>query len=560
MVIAAVTRTRHPLILEKQVNILGVYGGTTLGQHDPSAVIVRDGKLIAACEEERFIRVKSPLGCLPINSIRACLREAGLDISDVDLVAHPGETYLDMPERLRLFLNHYFRYAPPVRMINHQLAHIASAYFCSGFEQAMCLSYDAYGDRISAALATGSQELGVKVFEVRQRENSLGMFYSTMTSYLGFLVSEDEYKVMGLAPYGREEVDLSPFVDVSDDGYCVNPEYLRTDYAECTMYEPLYDQRLVDLLGAARCPGEPITERHKNIAFATQKALERCAVSLVTYLYEKTGLDSLCMAGGVSLNCSANGVLSKLPFVRRLFVQPAASDRGLALGCALKVAHDSGAILNYPLESVSLGPTYSEYRIRHDLTLTGADFVQLDDPAGEAAKMVAAGKIIGWFQGRSEFGPRALGNRSILADPRHAQMKDVINARVKFREEFRPFAPSVLEEFASELFEMDGLSPFMTVAKQVRAAWRDRLRAITHVNGTARVQTVSRKTLPLYHRLISEFFLLTGVPAVLNTSFNIRGQPIVETPLDALATFAATGLDALFIGPFLVLKGNSASP
>ena len=539
------------------MNILGVYGGTTLGQHDPSASIIRDGKLIAVCEEERFIRVKSPHGCLPISSIKACLQEADLNIEDIDLLVHPGETYHDVPERMKLYFNHYFGYAPPIKMINHQLAHIASAFFCSGFERAMCLSYDGYGDRISAALAIADTEKGIRLFETRELDNSLGIFYSTMTSYLGFLVSEDEYKVMGLAPYGQDEVDLSPFLQTAANGYRVNMDYIRRDFASCTMFEPLYSQKLVDLLGPPRRPNQPISERHKNIAYAAQKKLEQCIVSLINHLRKSSQLDSLCISGGVGLNCSANHVIKQIPFVQQLFVQPAASDRGLSLGCALQGAYENNITINNRLETVSMGPTYTNQQIRQALKLSCTAYKEITDPAKKAAELLEKGKVIGWFQGRSEFGPRALGNRSILADPRTSNMKDRINAKVKFREEFRPFAPSVLEEFASELFEMDAPSPFMTVAFPVRTNWQNNLQAVTHINRTARVQTVNQKALPLYHSLISEFYALTGVPCVLNTSFNIQKQPIVETPLDAIATFSATGLDALFMDNFMITKSEA---
>ena len=536
------------------MNILGIYGGVTLGQHDPAAALICEGSLAAVCEEERQIRVKSPLGCLPVKSIGACLQEAGLTMSDIDLIVHPGETYEDMPDRINQYLRHYFGHCPPIRMIHHHVAHIASAFFCSGFDEAMCLSYDGYGDRVSAALAIGNRSCGIRMLETRERENSLGVFYSTMTSYLGFQVSEDEYKIMGLAAYGEDETDLSSFIRPTADGYKVSTTLFRPDYLTCSDFEPLYSNALVEALGPGRRPEEPITRRHIGVAFAAQKSLERCAASLVTYLNSKCALDSLCIAGGVGLNCSANWVLSQLPFVRRLFVQPAASDRGLALGCALQGAFENGVQLNGKLEHVFLGPTYREDDISRALELTGCRFSELTDPPAEAAKLLAEGRIIGWYQGRAEFGPRALGNRSILADPRDVRMKDEINARVKFREEFRPFAPSALEERSKELFEMDGPSPFMTVAFPVRESWRDRLPAVTHVNGTARVQTVSKTTGASYHRLISEFDKLTGVPAVLNTSFNVRGQPIVENPLDAISTFAGTGLDALIMGPFIVFK------
>jgi len=539
------------------MNILGMYGGVHLGQHDPAAALICDGKLVAVCEEERFVRIKSPRGYLPINSIQACLREGGLQMTEIDLIAHPGDTYQDMPERIKLYLKHYFGHAPPIRMVNHQVAHMASAFYCSGFEQAMCLSYDAYGDRVSAALARGGLSSGIEVLETRERHNSLGVFYAAMTSFLGFQVSEDEYKVMGLAAFGREGVDLSPFIRPADDGYWIDSSYLRPDFLDCTMFEPLYSEPLIDLLGPPRRSEEPITQRHKDIAFAAQRSLEQSATALIEYLYTRTGLDCLCVAGGVGLNCSANLVIRRLPFVRQLFVQPAASDRGLALGCALQEAHERGALSGNSLDNVFKGPTYKADRIRDCLDLTGLNYVEVHDPELKAAQMLAEGKIIGWYRGRSEFGPRALGNRSILADPRNARMKDEINTRVKFREEFRPFAPSVLEERASELFDMNEPSPYMTVAYPVGVSWRSRLQAVVHVNHTARVQTVSASVSPGYHKLILEFCRLTGVPAVLNTSFNVRGQPIVETPLDAISTFAATGLDILFMENFMLTKGRA---
>jgi carbamoyltransferase len=531
--------------------ILGVHSGFSLGQHDPAAALVVDGRLVGACEEERFVRVKSPRGRLPIESIRACLQLAGITIRDVDLIVHPGECFGDMAGRLKLYLNHYFGYAPPVLMIGHHLAHLASAFYASGFDASMCLSYDAWGDRDSAALAAGGPG-GLEILETIGHQNSLGIFYATMTSFLGFHVGEDEYKVMGLAPFGAEGVDLSAFARPTSDGYTVDRTFIRHKGAS-TDYEPLYTQKLEDLLGPARQPGEPISAHHRNVAFAAQQMLEACALSLVGRLHALTGLSDLCVAGGVGLNCSANRTLLALPFVRRIFVQPAASDRGLALGCALHGARLQGEPVG-PLEHAFLGVGYPDEAIRQALDLTGMPFVALDDPAATAARLLADQKIIGWFQGRSEYGPRALGNRSILADPRDRATKDAVNKKVKFREEFRPFAPSVLEEQAGKLFEMEASSPYMTVAVGVREPWRERLGAVTHVNGTARVQTVHRETSPLFHRLIQEFQRRTDTPAVLNTSFNIRGQPIVETPLDALATFASTGLDALILGNYLLTK------
>lgn len=539
------------------MNILGLHGGFSLNQHDPAAALIIDGELIACVEEERLYRIKTPRGFLPIEGIKAVLKQADLTINDIDLVSHPGETYDDAPKRIQKYLVHHFGYAPPVRMINHQTAHLASAFFHSGFEKAMCLSYDAIGDRISAALATGSREDGINVLETRGLEASIGMFYATMTSFLGFQPGEDEYKVMGLAAYGQPKYDLSPFLTAASDGPCLNLDYLHNEISSLSVFEPFYGEKLCELAGPPRLKDAPVTERHRNIAASTQRAMEEAAIALITHLHGLTGESKLCLAGGVALNCSANNRLRKLPFLGDLFVQPAASDRGLAFGCALMAAFDENEDLK-PIRHVFYGPSRSEDEMKAAFAVTGIDAVEVADPAVTAAEMIADGNIVGWFQGRSEFGPRALGHRSILANPTLPKMRDEINARVKFREEFRPFAPSVIEERADEIFHMPGPLPYMTVAVDVRDGWGERLPSITHVNGTARVQTVNAHVDALYHRLIEATGDRTGVPVVLNTSFNIKGQPIVERPIEALSTLFGTGMDAMVMGPFLIRKTTKA--
>jgi len=536
--------------------ILGLHGGITQLQHDPSATLLVDGRIVAACEEERFVRFKSALGHLPIRSINACLKIAGIDIRQVDHIAHIGVSYPDMADRIRQYLEYYFGYAPPIRLVHHQYAHLASAFFCSDFERAMCISCDGWGDEKSGAIAIGS-DAGLEILDTFDKDQSLGQVYASITSFLGFSVNEDEYKVMGLAPYGSAGIDLSPIARPVPGGYAADSRFWTRALPAQSRYEPWYGDAMLDLLGAPRRHGESLTARHRDIAHAVQKTFESCLTSVVEDLHRRTGLDSLCLAGGCALNCSANLTLAQLPFIRHQFVQPAASDRGISLGAALLVAWELGERVARGLEHVYLGPMYDDDAILKTLRLTGVDFDEPADPIALAADLLAEGRIVGWFQGRSEFGPRALGNRSILANPGVPDMKDRINARVKFREEFRPFAPSVLAERADDLFDCpieDGASPFMTMGQPVRADWRPRLPAVTHVNGTGRVQAVSRATNPRYHALIEAFDRRTGIPAVLNTSFNVRGEPIVETPLNALATFTASGLDALFIGPFMIRK------
>lgn len=534
------------------MNILGIHGGVTINQHDPGAAIIVDGKLVAAIEEERLCRVKSPHGYLPILSIKECLKQARLSIKDIDLVVHPGESYEDMPARIETYFTHYYGHMPKLKMINHHLAHMASGFFFSDFKDSMIVSYDGVGDRLSTVTGAGTSS-GIEVLESWTGEQSLGLFFSLITSFLGFQVTEDEYKIMGLAPYGRPGVNLAPLIKIREDGFQIDGTFFERNPPHKSNFEPYYNKKASDLLGQPRRPSDPITQHHKDIAYAAQKALEESAKLIVTSLHKRTGFTNLCIAGGVGLNCSTNYVLSTLPCVKQIFVQPAASDRGLALGCAAygAFAHDR---LERGLPDVYLGPQYSDVEIEDMLKLSGAKYKRSQNLCDEISDDLIEGKIVGWWQGRSEFGPRALGNRSILADPRSPTMKDKINARIKFREEFRPFAPAVLEERAQEIFEMQSPSPFMTIAYPVKEPWRKKIPAVTHVNNTARVQTVSRTTNPLFYDLIQTFGNKSGVPILLNTSFNVRGQPIVETPLDALGTFMASGMDAVVIGEFIIRK------
>ena len=538
--------------------VLGIHSGVTINQHDPNAVLIKDGHVIAACEEERFLRIKGARGHLCLNSITKCLQLGNISIHDVDLVAHPGRTYADMPSRIEAYMRHHFGFSPPILMIEHQLAHISGAYHSSGFVNAIGLSYDGYGDRLSGALAN-CEKGQIDIIETLPHDNSLGTFYAAMTSFLGFTPEEDEYKVMGLAAFGEEGVNLSDLIKIRNAEFQVNETlFHRDDIAAPTMYEPYYNQALIDLLGPPRLPGAKIEKRHKDIAFAVQSLVESCAILLVEELYKRCGHKDLCLSGGVALNCAVNRRLAELPTVERLYVLPPASDRGLALGCAFEGAKHIGSRVHPPTD-MYLGPEYGLEDIREELSVFNGSYVQTETPEKEAATMIAEGKVVGWFQGRSEYGPRALGNRSIIADPRNEKMRDIVNARIKFRENFRPFAPAILEERASEVFELSTLSPYMTRTVKVRDNWKSRIAAVTHTDGTARVQTVSSTTAPRFHKLIQEFEICTGVPVVLNTSFNLRGEPIVETPRDAIRTFVSSGLDALILEDFIIQKPFSAS-
>jgi len=376
--------------------------------------------------------------------------------------------------------------------------------------------------------------------------DSIGLFYSEFTAFLGFVRNSDEWKVMGLAPYGQPGVDLSRFIDVDSTPPRVHSRKLVTG----TPFE-----NIVPLLGAPRVPESDISDHHKNIAYAAQEACEHAMMSIVRLALRKTESRNLCLAGGVALNSKANGKIAASGLVEKFFVQPAASDDGVALGAALAPHLDAnGKLPNKAMRHGYWGPSFDDEAIESALKTYKIKYTKLSDAAIAAARLLSQGQILGWFQGRMEFGPRALGARSILADPRDPEMNAKVNNAVKFREWWRPFAPSFKKEAAPEYLESAHDSPFMILTAQVRAEKRGVIPSVTHVDGSARPQTVEREINPLYYRLIDEFGKITGVPVIMNTSFNLRGEAIVHTPTDAIRTFFSSGMDALVIGDFLVEK------
>ncbi|HEU5181642.1 MAG TPA: carbamoyltransferase C-terminal domain-containing protein [Candidatus Polarisedimenticolia bacterium] len=540
--------------------ILGISGGVRSGTHDPAAVLYQDGKLIAAVEEERLLRIKHAEGRLPENSVRWCLAQAGISIRDVEAVAYCYATFPGMEKRLKDYFNFKFGHCPPVRLIPHYMAHAASAYRVSGFSDSMIVSADVSGDSVSTFLSYGK---GTEIRMVKSipRPNSLGIFYSMLTQILGFQRDNDEYKVMGLASYGKSEIDLSWLLEFGGGDYRLRTEDYMVPVGSTNPFpskqEGIYSGKLVERLGPPRLKDEPLQQRHMDLAYSAQKLLEQAMVDLVTWLHEQTGSRNLCVAGGVGLNCVMNQRLLALPFIDSLYIQPAASDAGTAIGSALEVMAEKG-IRPEVMEHVYTGPSYSDEEIRKALESYKVPYRHEPDVCRFAAERLAEGAIVAWFQGAMEFGPRALGNRSILADPRDPAMKDRINATIKFREDFRPFAPAVLEEKVKEYFCDGVVSPFMTLTFDVQPEKRDRIASITHVDGTARIQTVSAKTNPRFHRLIAEFEKITGIPLVINTSFNVKGQPIVCTPRDAISTFFMTGMDHLILGDYVLSKRSGA--
>jgi carbamoyltransferase len=433
------------------------------------------------------------------------------------------------------------------RYVHHHLAHAISAYAYSGFEDTAVLVIDGRGAWEATSLWHARDGRLEHLWTIPW-PNSLGLFYAQFTDFLGFTPYSDEWKVMGLAPYGEPGINLREFLVPDDNPYRVASRLLLGHHSA-----PL--AAIESRLGPRRLPESEIAAAHKNLAFAVQDACETAMLTLARVAVAQTGTRSLCLAGGVALNSKANGKILATGTVDRIFVQPAASDDGACLGSVLAPQLDSGGGLPIrKMRHAFLGPESSDKEIEAALLTYKIRHTRVSDPAATAAELLATGKIVGWFQGRMEFGPRALGGRSILADPRDPEMTAKVNNAVKFREWWRPFAPSLLAECAADYIESATDSPFMILTAQVRPDKRSVIPAVTHADGSARPQTVEREVNPLYWRLISEFGRRTGVPVVMNTSFNLRGEPIVNSPADAVRTFFSSGMDALFMGNFLVEK------
>ena len=568
---------------------------------DVSAALVHNGQLIAAVEEERFRRVKHWAG-FPTESIRTVLRMAGITGRDVGHVAISRDPKANLvrkglyavshrPElkliRDRLRNSQKVRETarplasalsvpmddlPRVHYVEHHPAHLASAFFVSPFESAAVCAIDGFGDFVSTSMAVGHRNQ-LDVIEKVFFPHSLGILYTAITQFSGFHGYGDEFKVMGLAPYGKPThvEEIRQLVKLLDGGrFELDLRYFRhwNEGVEMEWDEGyptlgiVYAKAIESLLGRPRQPGEPLTEREENIAHSLQVVYEECAMHVLNGLYERTRNPRLCLAGGCAMNSVANGKIRERTPFRQVYIQPASSDNGTALGAAYYVwNHLLGGSRGFVMEHGYWGPAHAEDEALETLAARDDDEWRYEvqrctdagETARETAKLIADGNVVGWYRGRMEWGARALGNRSILADPRRADMRDTINLKIKFREKFRPFAPSVAEEAVHDYFEGAVADPFMLQVYPVREEKRALLPAITHVDGSGRLQTVSERTNADYYRLIKEFEKLTGVPIVLNTSFN-ENEPIVETPAQALDCFLRTKMDVIVLNDTIVRR------
>ncbi len=561
-----------------------------------SACLIEDGRLIAAAEEERFNRVKYWAG-FPVQAIQYVLDEAGITAAELDHIGISRDPKANLMDAALFF----FQRRPTLNMVRdrlsntmkvgslktefikhmglnaadlkaqyhnveHHRAHMASAFFVSPFDDAAILSVDGAGDFVTTMWGTGKGNQLTVIDEI-QFPHSLGIFYSALSQWLGFVKYGDEGKVMGLAPYGEPKYldQMRKLVRVQSDGtFELDLDYFvhHAEGASMTWAggEPtigtLYSPKLVDLLGEPRAPRTEITQHQMDVAASLQAMLEEAEFALVRKLQRDTGQTVLTMAGGVALNSVFNGMVLPNTDFDDIYIQPSSGDAGTSLGVCYYIYHQVlGMPRTYVMNDAYTGSQYNNDEIRAELDRYGLAYQQMehDQLVREAASIVAGGDVLGWFQGRMEWGPRALGNRSIIADPRRDDMKDILNARIKHREKFRPFAPSILQEATADYFDQSYPDPFMIKVYNVLPDKQKEIPAVTHVDGTGRLQTVDREHAPLYHRLISAFGDLTGTPVVLNTSFN-ENEPIVRTPAEAIDCFARTHMDALAIGNYLTVK------
>jgi carbamoyltransferase len=573
--------------------------GLNMFHADASAAVVQDGEVIFAIAEERLNRAKH-YGGFPSLAVKACLDAAGAKITDVDHVAVGQDSDANLARKVQYAL------ANPAKILNliklrqrkhamrdvrkllaaaleidetrlrfqehhleHHIAHIASAYYCSPWEKAAGFSYDGSGDFVSTMMAR-CEGNDIEILDRVYLPHSLGSFYTMICEFVGYKKYGDEGKVMGLAPYGRETYchQVSDVVKVKDGAFQLNLDYFKPLGSNQGMQvlpdgtvrlARHFSEKMIKLFGTPREPYAEITQRDMDLAYAMQHRFEQVFFHLLNELHRRVPCDDLAMAGGCALNSVANGKLFCATPFRRTWIQPAAGDEGLAIGAALHTYH---SVLKQPrryvMNNAYLGPQYSDSRVEGALKKAGLGYRKLErEPLLEAvAEQIARGNVVGWFQERMEWGPRALGNRSIVAHPGLPNMKDVLNARIKHREWFRPFAPSILAEYQHEYFEHDHPSPFMLHVYKIRPQKRSELCAVNHVDDTGRLQTVTREENPLYYDLIKAFQRRTGIPVVLNTSFN-ENEPIVCSPEEAIDCFRRTRMDVLAIGRFLVQKSEN---
>ena len=533
--------------------ILGINACFTSNHHDPSVALLKNGKPIFALEEERLNRNKTSSGMFPVYAMQKALKSEGINIQDISKIGVPGITAQDLISKIKRIILHYFDYCPEISIFHHEHCHAAGAHFSSGFETSNAIALDGYGDKSS----------GCKLYIDKGRiteandykvDQSLGLFYGIFTEYLGFKRAEGEFKVMGMAAYGTTRYDLSEFFDKRFQADKIT-NYINKDAKITSLCEPYYLEeelkKVIKNLPQRRLPGGEFTQEHFDLAASVQEFFQISYKKIVQDAVEESGNSLVTLSGGCALNCLANSELMGAEWLDDFYIQPAASDRGLSLGAAYLACHEAGVAAK-PCTDMYLGMRYTPEEIRQTLETAGVRYRESADIYQYTSEMISEGAIIGWFQGRSEFGPRALGSRSILADATSKGIKDKINSKIKFRESYRPFAPIVSSNFTKKMSLKKKLE-HMTVAVFPERSMFKEFGDTIHADGSTRIQEVDPGGCNEINKLV-HCYERKGGSALVNTSFNLAGEPLVEHPRDALRTFHACGIDKLVMGPFIVEK------
>lgn len=530
--------------------ILGINCSFNSNNHDPSACLMKDGRVVGAIEEERLNRVKTSLGYFPYKSITALLKNEKINFSKIDYVTSTGETHKHIKNKIRSCLLHAYGYCPEIKIFNHALSHAAGAYFSSGFESSLVISIDGMGDKISTLICECKNQKIKEIYRSTggQQLESLGVFYACFTEYLGFKQTEGEFKVMGMAAYGKKIYNMDKFIKINKNSFKIeiNPN-LIVKWPVTSAFQPLVNYKYLNKFFKPRySEKDKFLQMHFDLAKSVQLKYEEILIDIVKKF--KGEHKNLCISGGCALNCLANNKLEKM--FKNFYVMPASSDRGLSIGSAY-LGNNILRKKNFKIKNMFLGNKYNQSDINKILKLSNIKFKKCDS-INEAANDIIKGKIVGWFRGKSEFGPRALGARSILAKANFKGMKKKINQKIKFREKFRPFAPAMLYKFAKK-FNVKKEFPYMTIAHFPENNLKKKMKEAVHLDGSARIQTVRNKTHPLY-ALLNQVQKKGDDPIVINTSFNLSGEPIVESPRDAIRTFFSCGIDTLYIENFKIYK------
>ncbi len=541
------------------MKILGISGGFRQGYQDPAACLVVNGVVVAAIEEERLNRVKFSPGRLPYLSVSEVLKIGKIKFSDLDYIAFHGSTWGDeiQPKLEQYFIQH-FGSCPPLYRFHHHDCHASSTYYASGFDKATVITLDNSGDGVSLQIMKGENGK-LELIERFLRPHSLGLYYQIFTQYCGYVKDSDEYKLMGLSSYGNKEAyDLSWLIDFDNGKLMINEDYIvvpQSGKPSLHKDEMVFNDFFIKKMGKSRrLPRSDFEPFYIDVAASAQKHFEDLLLKIVSYYVKITGYTKVCLGGGSALNCVANQKIMNANFVDDLFIQPAAGDAGIAIGSAWLLSHKLGDIPKKQNNSY-LGSKYSNENIKEILDSNGIKYKKVSQVSKDAANEIMDNKVVGWFQGAAEFGPRALGNRSILANPIHPEMKEILNNKIKFRESYRPFCPSVLEEDLQLYFQGKlSKSPYMTITFDVKENAKKLLPAITHIDGTARIQTVNKDQNERFYELLTELKRNTGHGVVINTSFNLSNEPIVNSPREAIATFFASGMDVLYLEDFKIIK------